>query len=131
METHVKVLAVLCIVFGALGTLGALFILAVFGAAGAVSAALSQNPEAMIALPIIRLAGTALFVFLLLTSVPGIIAGIGLLQYRPWARILTIVISAINLIHVPLGTILGLYGLYVLLSAEGARLFAMRPPATT
>ena len=125
METHVKVLAVLYIVFGALGTLGALFILAVFGVAGAASAAaLSQNPEAMIALPIIRLAGTALFVFLLLTSLPGIIAGIGLLQYRPWARILTIVISAINLIHIPLGTILGLYGLYVLLSAEGARLFA-------
>jgi hypothetical protein len=130
VETHVKVLAVLYIVFGALGTLAAFAVMAAFGIAGIASAAaVSSDPDAWIALPIIGITGTALGIFLLIVSVPGIIAGIGLLKYRPWARILTIVISALNLIHFPIGTILGVYGLWVMLSDEGSRLFATRPPA--
>lgn len=132
METHVKVLAVLYIVFGALGVLGALAIMAVFGIAGvATAAAIAGDPDAAIALPIIGLTGTALAVFLLIVSLPGVIAGIGLLKFRPWARILTIVISAINLINFPFGTVLGIYGLWVLFSEQGARLFGAARPATT
>ena len=59
-------------------------------------------------------------------SLPGIIAGIGLLKLQPWARILAIVISALNLLNVPIGTALGVYGLWVLLQAETERLFAQR-----
>ena len=62
----------------------------------------------------------------MLLSLPGIIAGIGLLKFRPWARILTIVLSALNLMNIPFGTILGVYGLWVMLSDEGSRLFATR-----
>jgi hypothetical protein len=62
--------------------------------------------------------------FLLALSLPGIVAGIGLLKFRPWARILTIVISVLNLLNIPWGTILGIYGLWVMFSEEGARLFA-------
>jgi hypothetical protein len=39
------------------------------------------------------------------------------------------VLSAINLINIPFGTILGIYGLYVLLSEEGTRLFTPPPAA--
>ena len=60
-------------------------------------------------------------------SLPGIIAGIGLLKLQPWARILAIVISALDLLNVPIGTALGVYGLWVLLQAETERLFAQRP----
>jgi len=42
---------------------------------------------------------------------------------RPWARVLTIVISAFDLLHVPFGTALGVYGLWVLLSSQGEALF--------
>jgi hypothetical protein len=130
VETHVKVLAVLYIVFGALGTFAALAVMAAFGMAGIASAAaIPSDPDAWIALPLIGITGTALAVFLLVVSVPGILAGIGLLKYRSWARILTIVLSALNLIHFPLGTILGIYGLWVMLSDEGSRLFVARPPA--
>jgi hypothetical protein len=73
----------------------------------------------------------ALGAFILMLSLPGVIAGIGLLKYRPWARILTIVLSVLNLMNIPFGTILGVYGLYVMLSAEGARLFAPQPSPTT
>ena len=128
METHVKVLAALYIVFGALGTLAACAVIAVFGIAGVASAAAAgSDADALIALPIIGITGTALAVFLLAVSLPGVIAGIGLLNFRPWARIVTIVLSVLNLINVPFGTALGVYGLWVMLSEQGAKLFTPSP----
>lgn len=128
MDTHVKVLAVLYIVFGVLGTLiglGFMALLSVIGVAGAAS-----DPDGWIALPILGFTGAALGVFMLILSLPGVVAGAGLLKYRPWARILTIVLSALNLMNIPFGTILGIYGLWVMLSDEGSRLFA-QPPVST
>ena len=122
MATHVKVLAWLYIVFGVIGSLigfGMMALLGVIGVAGAAS-----EPDAWVALPILGITGAALGIFMLALSLPGIIAGMGLLKFRPWARILTIVLSALNLLNFPFGTILGVYGLWVMLSDEGSRLFA-------
>jgi len=69
--------------------------------------------------------------FLLAISLPGLIAGIGMLSFKPWARIIGIVLSAINLINIPFGTILGIYGLWVLLNKETEGLFAGRSSITT
>jgi hypothetical protein len=71
-------------------------------------------------------AGGLVLIIMLVLSVPGIIAGIGLLSFQPWARILTIVLSVLDLMNIPLGTILGVYGLWVLLSNESERLFEPR-----
>jgi len=128
VDTHVKVLAVLYIVFGVIGTFVGLALMAALSFIGAVGAA--SDPDAWMALPILGFTGAALGAFMLILSLPGIIAGVGLLKYQPWARILTIVLSALNLMHIPLGTILGIYGLWVMLSDEGSRLF-VRPPVGT
>jgi hypothetical protein len=128
VDTHVKVLAVLYIIFGVIGTLiglGFMALLSFIGVAGAAS-----DPDAWVALPLLGITGAALGVFMLVLSLPGIIAGVGLLKFRPWARILTIVLSALNLMNIPFGTILGIYGLWVMLSDEGSRLFA-QPPVST
>jgi hypothetical protein len=122
MLTHVKVVAVLYIVLGALGVLAALLLMMVFGVA-AGSVGVSGDPDAAVALPIIGFVGTGLFIFLLAISLPGIVVGFGLLKLRPWARIGGIVLSAINLINLPLGTILGIYGLVILLNKETEQLF--------
>src|SRR3954471_620308 len=106
MATHVKVLAIVYIVFSALGILAAFVIAAIFGVAGAAAAA---STEPSMALPIVGLAGSALCAFLLAVSLPGLVAGIGLLKLKPWARILTIILSGLNLINFPLGTIVGVY----------------------
>lgn len=127
MDTHVKVLAALFIIFGALGTMAGLGLMALLGFIGLAGAA--SDPDAWMALPILGITGAALGAFLLALSLPGIIAGIGLLKFKPWARILTIVLSALNLMNVPFGTILGIYGLWVMLSEQGARLFT--PPPQT
>ena len=125
MDTHVKVLAWLYIILGILGSLFGLSLMALLSVIGVAGAA--SDPDAWMALPVLGITGAALGVLMLILSLPGILAGVGLLKYRPWARILTIVLSALNLMNFPVGTILGIYGLWVMLSDEGSRLFT-RPP---
>jgi hypothetical protein len=128
MTTHVKVLGVLYIVFGAIGVFSALFLGLALGAASGIVGQAASPEDAAVALPIIGLAGSALVVFLLAISLPGLITGIGLLKFQSWARILGIVLSAINLINIPFGTVLGIYGLWVLLTKETEALFSGIPP---
>jgi hypothetical protein len=127
METHVKVLGVLYIVLSALGIVAAVFMMLAFGLATGIVGAAADAHDAAIALPVIGIAGTALVIFLFMLSIPGLVTGIGLLKFRPWARILGIVLSAINLIHIPFGTAVGVYGLWVLLNKQTEPLFTSRP----
>jgi hypothetical protein len=130
MEPHIKAVGVLNIVFGVLGALGGIILLMIFaGITGIVGAATQNDPSQAIALPIIATIGGFLSVILLIVSAPSIIAGIGLLKFRSWARILGIVISVLHLLNFPLGTALGIYGLWVLLSQESVPFFSGRQPA--
>jgi len=52
-------------------------------------------------------------------AIAGVIAGWGLLDRRPWARMLAIVLGCISLIHFPVGTALGVYTLWVLIPEGG------------
>ena len=52
------------------------------------------------------------------TAVLGIIAGWGLLERRPWSRMLAVVLACLALLNLPLGTALGIYTLWVLLPAK-------------
>jgi hypothetical protein len=125
MEQHIKVLGILNIVFGSLGALGGIVILIIFGSAyGIVGAVSDFQSGAAIALPVIAVAGGAIAILLLLLSAPAIIAGIGLLQLRPWSKILGIVVSALHIFNIPFGTALGVYGLWVLCSQKSQSCFA-------
>ena len=123
MDTHVKVLGALQIALGAFGLFAAAMLLVLFGgAAGLVGA--SGDADAAIAMPFIGITGVALVGFLVVLSLPSIIIGIGLLRLRPWARIAGIVISVFGLMMIPFGTIVGVYGVWVLFSKETERLFS-------
>jgi hypothetical protein len=129
MREHVKVLGIIHIVFGCLGLLGALALGGIFAFGGTViSLAGHHDPDSLVALSILGVVGAALFVLFLALSVPGIVAGWGLLNLRPWARILTIVLSALNLLNFPVGTAIGVYGLWVLLNQETEAMFRGAPP---
>lgn len=131
MSTHVKVLGVLFIAVSALGVLAALFLMIAVGGAAGIVGATADPEEAALALPIIGLTGTALIGLLLVLSLPGLITGFGLLGFRPWARIVGIVLAILQLVNVPIGTMLGIYALWVLLNKDTERLFAgALPPAT-
>ena len=56
-------------------------------------------------------------------AVLGILGGIGLLGYKPWARILVIVLSALSCLNVPIGTAKGVYSLWALLQDDTMDLF--------
>ena len=126
MAQHVKIVGVLHIVFGAIGVFGAVIVLMIFGG---ISALVGMSDRAgNIPAPIMGIIGGVAFVVILALSLPGLIIGIGLVQFRPWARIGGIIISALDLFGFPFHTALGIYGLWVLLSRETEQMFGV-PPA--
>lgn len=116
MDTHVKVVSWLYIVLGALGLVTALCIFGLFFGIGLIT----NDRVAMSVLTVI-----ALFIagILLTTSLPGIAAGFGLLRYQHWARILALVLAVLNLPLLPIGTLLGIYAIWVLLDDDSVPLF--------
>lgn len=119
METNVKILGWLYIVLGVLGVLVGAFVLFILLGTGIIA----QDGEAMAVLSIVGLFVAGLMTVL---SLPGVVTGVGLLKYQSWARVLAIILGAINLPAFPLGTALGAYSLIVLLSDETSALFANR-----
>ncbi len=66
------------------------------------------------------LAGPFLFIEAL-----KIVGGIALLQRRPWARILVLILSLLSLVFFPVGTAYGIYALWVLMKDDTVRLLAV------
>ena len=54
-------------------------------------------------------------------AVPGLAGGLGLLRGQAWARLLLVVLLVLMLPAVPIGTVFGAYGLWVLLGTRGQR----------
>jgi len=126
MRGHVKVLAVVFIVVGAFGVFGAIFSSLVMSVlAGVVGS--SGEPGGMLGGTFLGLTGVILAVALLLMALPSILCGWGLLRFRPWARILGIILSAISLVRFPLFTLIGIYGLWVLFKKDTEALFGSAP----
>lgn len=117
MAQHVKILGWCFLIYhGLLLLLGIGLFLIVSGAG-----VLSGDRQAML---VTGAVGTFLAALFLILSLPGLIAGVGLLRFRPWARILAIVLGALHLLSIPIGTALGIYTLWVLLHRQTEPLFA-------
>jgi hypothetical protein len=127
MAQHVKILGILHIVFGGLGVLGAITALLVVGGISAL-VAFDHSSDSLAAIPILGVIGGFVFILVLALSLPGLIIGIGLVRFKPWARMAGIVLSAFDLLGFPFHTALGIYGLWVLLNRETELLFGV-PPA--
>jgi len=127
MAQHVRILGILHIVFGGLGVLAAIIVLMIFGGISALVGFSDHSADSATAVPILGIIGGFVFILVLVLSLPGLIIGIGLMQFKPWARIAGIILSAFDLVSVPpFGTALGIYGLWVLLNGETERMFAPR-----
>jgi hypothetical protein len=121
MLTHVKILAWFNVVLGALGLLAgfALFSSAmVFAEVIRYGVEEAGIPAAALQIAVILLTGIFLVV-----SLPCLVLGYGLMNLRPWARVMGIVLSALNLLNVPIGTAISLYAFWVLLKPETEALF--------
>jgi hypothetical protein len=120
VANQVRVLAYLHLAMGGLGLFIALL---VFVFLGGISGALAFGGDLVLPGSILAMVATGILGLLLVLSLPFVIAGFGLLSFRPWARILTLVLCAFNLFHIPIGTAVAIYGFYVLLQPETEQLF--------
>jgi len=123
METHVKIAGILQIVYSALGLISGIVLFFLFGVIGFAIPAASENPDAVYFTPFFLILATFVAGFLVVISLPGILGGYGMMKYANWGRILSIIVSIFYLTHIPLGTILGIYNLWVLFSHETIQLF--------
>ena len=123
MRTHVKVLGVLQLVAGSLWLLFAVGIGMGFSLLGAFVGS-SGGQDAEFGGAVLGFLGAAAAGFFGIGGAIAIASGIGVMNFKPWARILSIICSAISLVQFPIGTALGVYGLWVLFSKETEVLFA-------
>lgn len=116
VERHLTVMAVLLLVFGLLRLPGGLL---VFGMSH-----LRGPWGGWMGMPLGGIAGAFLGViglWLLAGAVLAIVAGVGLLQRAPWARVTAIIAAFVFLPGFPLDTALGIYVLIILMGQPAAR----------
>jgi hypothetical protein len=120
MDKHLIVLGALFLGLGIMGLIGMTVVFVIFsiGSAALGTAAVQEGdiPAFLSALPI----GLGLFICLMIAvgTVPSLIAGIGLLQKRRWARVWALVAGILNLPGFPIGTCVGIYAIWVFLQDE-------------
>ena len=85
--------------------------------------------DSVVAVPVLATIGGVASSIIIMLSLPRLIAGIGLLKYRQWGRVLKFVVSILGLVDFPVGTGLGVYALWVLLHRETIPLFEDVPQA--
>jgi hypothetical protein len=117
MKKHVTVVAALHIGFGILGLIAAL---AVFFALHFARGFVTGDDVGNMVLGFLSVSLPLLIGFM---STLGLVGGIGLLSYQSWARYLVIVVAALGCLNIPIGTLKGVYSLWVLLQDETIKLF--------
>lgn len=113
LERHLHILGILWMVAGALFLIPSIVMMTIGGFAhfmipGQVMIARMLGP-----LVLYMIGGVFMIV-----AAGGIAVGWGLMQCRPWARVLALILGVLALFHPPFGTALGIYTLWVLLAGD-------------
>jgi hypothetical protein len=120
MKKHVTVVGAIQIGFAILGLIGAV---AVFFALSFARGMAGGDETGQMILGFLSVSLPILIGFM---STLGLIGGIGLLAFKPWARYLVIVVSALGCLNIPIGTLKGVYALWVLLQDDTIKLFEQK-----
>jgi len=117
VQEHVRLVGILWMAYSAFSVIGGLVLIIVartlFGGGLQFSGGPPPEVTAWLRPLLTFVAG-----ILLLKAAAGFIAGWGLLQREPWARVLTLIVGFVSLFNVPIGTALGIYTLWVLLPTQ-------------
>ena len=117
IDQHVRILGWLNIGLSLFSLIIGVFVFLIVAGAGA----LSGDAEAF---AITSLIATFVGGIMLVLSLPGFVAGYGLLKRKQWGRILALIIGILNLMNFPFGTAVGVYTIWVLLPQEASEYFA-------
>lgn len=120
MERHINIVAALQIGLSIFNLLVALVIFTVLKVVGGFVD--EQNANTILSL----IADFLAFLFIII-SIPGIIAGLGLYKRKEWARILSLVLSIIEVFSFPVGTAIGVYSIWALVQPETVSAFGNSP----
>ncbi len=126
MVKHINIVAILFMIWGGFQLVMALFVGLVFSGLGGLLGVigLGGDEELLIMGGAYFFIGIFVAVIAGVMSLPSIIAGFGLMKRAGWARILALIVGAMALMSVPMGTMLGIYAFITLLDAEVADEFA-------
>jgi hypothetical protein len=122
MDFHLRVASIASLISGIIGLFSACLIVLLLQTAP-LSVRFSNMLEFSSLSSVVRLLIAVFLSFMALLALPNLAAGLGLMRRREWGRALTVLLSAVNLLNFPLGTVLGGYILWVLLSEETEPLF--------
>lgn len=111
MEKHINIVAALQIGLSVFNLFIALLIFTVLK----LVIGFVDEPAASAILSIIA---DVLAIVFIVISVPGILAGMGLYKRKEWARILTLILSVIEIFSFPFGTAIGIYSIWALIQPE-------------
>jgi Ni,Fe-hydrogenase I cytochrome b subunit len=111
MEKHINIVAALQIGLSIFNLLVAFLVFTVLKLVGGFV----DDANATTILSIIA---DVLAVVFIVISVPGILAGMGLYKRREWSRILTLVLSIVEIFSFPFGTAIGIYSIWALIQPE-------------
>ena len=117
-RSHVSLVAVLHICFGALSILGAII--------AVIAIQFSGNfipEEEYMVRDILTLLATIIPAIIFFFGLIDLLAGVALYSYKQWSRVLVIVVSAINCTSIPIGTAKGVYSIWVLMQPEVQEMF--------
>lgn len=113
LHRHLHTLGILWIIAGALFLLPA-FAAMIFGTTAAMFFPFHDAVAHSLGPFLVFMAGSTL----LILGCGGVCLGWALMDRRPWARIVAIILGVLALFHPPVGTALGIYTLWVLLSRD-------------
>ena len=124
MRKHVDFLGILFLGWSAFSLLaGCAMLLLAAGAATIMGASSGADESVGVAAGITAAFFSTIGVLALVWGAVHAGAGYGLRQHRHWSRPLALALGVVNLILLPFGTALGVYALWVLLTAETRDLF--------
>ncbi|MHC4207074.1 MAG: hypothetical protein ACYSTT_20670, partial [Planctomycetota bacterium] len=120
IEDHLKIVTYIRIGLGSMFLLGAVFLFLICTIPGI---AISDHK----ATAIMVASGTVLALLPLAFAVSNLVGASGLIKRRRWARILVLIMSALDLFAFPVGTAIGIYSIWVLMQKETIQLFPKAP----
>jgi hypothetical protein len=117
MKKHVTAIGAINLGFGIIGLVGAVF---AFWVLNFAKGFVEGDEIPYMVLSFIAFSVPALICLL---STLGLVGGIGLLMFRSWARYVAIVTAALGCFVIPVGTLIGVYSLWVLFQDDTIKLF--------
>ena len=116
METHVRNVGLILFYMGiGMGVLAIAVLILNGGFSGLM---LTDDPfykrKDLASIPLGRLLAVVYVIYSLIMAIPVSLLGRAILQWKPWAKTAGMLLASVNMLYFPIGTVAGIYALWVL-----------------